>query len=48
MKKIYDEAFGCGLTRFLIFASHTELASLFPIERIICTSSGLLNKKDFI
>ncbi len=29
-----------------MLASHIELASLLPIDRIICTSSGLLNKKE--
>ena len=38
---IYDEAFGWGFVRFLVFASQIELTILFPIERITCTKSDL-------
>ena len=32
----------------MIFASQIEFTSLFPIERMTCTSSGLFKKKIFI
>lgn len=44
----YEEAFGCGLVRFLIFTSHIELTSLFPIDRMTNTSSELHDKRKMI